>query len=85
MARLGDLIRGEPKRSLSLPRWLERLASIGIVTANPEVARRQRITNIAAFAAAGNALSHLLINAVHDAGGLISVHVAAADYRRGGF
>ena len=53
----------------------ERLASIGIVTANPEIARRQRITNIGAFVAAGTTLAHLAINAVHDAGGLVMVHI----------
>jgi hypothetical protein len=75
MTRLSELIRGESKHSLSIPRWLERLASIGIVTANPEIARRQRITNIGAFVAAGTTIGHLVINAVHDPGGLISVHI----------
>lgn len=75
MTRLSELIRGESKRSLSIPRWLERLASIGIVTANPEIARRQRITNIGAFVAAGTTLAHLVVNMVHDAGGLIVVHL----------
>jgi adenylate cyclase len=75
MARLSELIRGESKHSLSIPRWLERLASIGIVTTNPEIARRQRITNIGAFVAAGTTIGHLVINAVHDPGGLISVHI----------
>jgi adenylate cyclase len=56
MTRLSELIRGESKRSLSMPGWLERLASIGIVTANPEIARRQRITNIGAFVAGGTTL-----------------------------
>lgn len=78
MTRLSELIRREPKRGLSIPPWLDYLASIGIVTANPEIARRQRITNIAAFAAAGNAFSHLVINALHNAGGLIVIHVSNA-------
>jgi adenylate cyclase len=75
MTRLSELIRGESKRSLSMPGWLERLASIGIVTANPEIARRQRITNIGAFVAGGTTLAHLVINAVHDPGGLVVVHI----------
>jgi adenylate cyclase len=75
MTRLSKLIRGESKHSLSIPHWLERLASIGIVTANPEIARRQRITNIGAFVAAGTTLAHLAINAVHDASGLVMVHI----------
>jgi adenylate cyclase len=80
MTRLSELIRREPKRGLSIPPWLDHLASVGIVTANREAARRQRITNIAAFAAAGNALSHLVINALHNAGGLIVIHVANAAF-----
>src|SRR5215467_14142442 len=76
MTRLSELIRGESKHSLSIPRWLERLASIGIVTTNPEIARRQRITNIGAFVAACTTLAHLVINALHDeAGGLVTVHI----------
>ena len=75
MTRLSELIRGESKHSLTMPRWLERLASIGIVTASPEIARRQRITNIGAFVAAGTTLAHLVINAVHDASGLVIIHM----------
>jgi adenylate cyclase len=75
MTRLSELIRGEAKHTLAMPRWLERLASIGIVTTNPEITRRQRITNIGAFVAAGTTLGHLVFNAVHDAGGLIIIHL----------
>src|SRR3569623_761140 len=50
---------------IAVPPWLERSASLGIVTADPEIARRQRSTIIAAYAAAGNAVSHLIINALH--------------------
>jgi adenylate cyclase len=75
MTRLSELIRGEAKHTLAMPRWLERLASIGIVTANPEITRRQRITNLGAFVASGTTLGHLIFNAVHDAGGLIIIHV----------
>src|SRR5215813_2061854 len=75
MTRLSKLVRGESKHSLSTPRWLERLASMGVVTTNPEIARRQRITNIGAFVAAGTTLAHLVINAVHDAGGLVIIHI----------
>ncbi len=80
MTRLRELIRREPKRGLSMPRWFERLASVGIVTDDPEVARRQRITNIAAFAAAGNVLSHLIINALHGGEGLMIIHIYNAAF-----
>jgi hypothetical protein len=74
MTRLSDLIRPKPTRGLSVPRWLERLASVGIVTSDPEIARLQRITNIGAFLVAGTALSYLAINALHNFSGLITVH-----------
>ena len=80
MTRLSQLIRREPKRGLSLPPWLERVASVGIVTADPEVARRQRITNVAAFAAAGNVVGHLVVNALHGGEGLIVIHVYNAAF-----
>jgi adenylate cyclase len=75
MTRLSELIRGESKHSLSIPHWFERLASIGIVTANPEIARRQRITNIGAYVAAGTTVAHLIVNAMHDTSGLIVIHI----------
>jgi len=78
MTRLSQLLRREPKPIITVPRWLEGLASVGIVTADPEIARRQRITNIAAFVAAGTALSHVVINTLHDARGLLLVHLANA-------
>jgi adenylate cyclase len=80
MTRLSELVRREPKRGLLVPPWLERLASIGIVTEDKDVARRQRITNIGAFSAAGTALSHLVINALHNAGGLIAIHIFNAAF-----
>lgn len=70
-----DLIRREAKRGLAIPAWLERLASVGIVTADAELARRQRFTNIAAYATAANALSHLVINSVYDFDDLVVVHI----------
>ncbi len=80
MTRLSELVRREPKRGFSMPHWFERLASVGIVTDDPEVARRQRITNIAAFAAAGNVVSHLIINALHSGEGLMVIHIYNAGF-----
>jgi adenylate cyclase len=73
MTRLRDLVR-ERKPSIRLPGWLERVASVGIVTQDPQIARRQRITNVAAFATAGNAISHLIINSYHNFDGLLIIH-----------
>ena len=74
MTRLRDLVRGERKPAIQLPAWLDRLISIGIVSTDPLVIERQRCVNVAAFAVAATALSHLIINAVHDFRGLILVN-----------
>jgi adenylate cyclase len=75
MMRLRDFVTREPKRSLPFPGWLERLVSVGIVSSDPQIIRRQRCVNVGALAIAGNALSHLLINAFYDFSGLIIVNV----------
>jgi adenylate cyclase len=74
MTRLRDLVR-ERKPSIRLPGWLERVASIGIVSKDPAVIRRQRITNVAAFATAGNTISHLIANSYHSFDGLLVIHI----------
>jgi adenylate cyclase len=74
MTRLRDLVHREPKYGIELPAWLERLVSIGILSKDTQVARRQRCVNVAAFATAANALSHFLILAVYDFAGLIVVN-----------
>jgi len=73
MTRLRDLVR-ERNPSIRLPGWLERLTSVGIVTQDPQIARRQRITNVAALATAGNTISHLIINSYHNFDGLLVIH-----------
>jgi adenylate cyclase len=74
MTRLRDLVRAPPRRGIELPGWIERMASIGIVTSDPEVARRQRFTNVAAYAIAANAGSHLLVNFVYEPRRLAIIH-----------
>ena len=75
MTRLRDLVRAQPKRGIKLPAWLDRITSVGIVTTNPEVARRQRFTNVGAYASAANAASHFVINLAYSPRGLIIIHV----------
>jgi adenylate cyclase len=74
MTRLRDLVRREPRRALALPAWLERLLAVGIVTADPQLARRQRSANVAAYAMAANGAGHLVINAAYDFEGLLIIH-----------
>jgi adenylate cyclase len=74
MTRLRDLVRGARTPAIQLPEWLDRLISSGIVSTDELVVERQRCVNVAAFAVAATALSHLLINAFHDFHGLILVN-----------
>jgi adenylate cyclase len=75
MTQLRDLVRREPRRGLKFPRWLERLASIGIVASDPHVIERQTCVNVAVFAVAASALSHLVFNSIHAFHGLIIINV----------
>ena len=75
MTRFRDLIRRERKLAIQLPAWVERATSIGIISHDPQVIRRQRVTNVAAFATVGNTISHLIINSIHDFEGLLVIHV----------
>jgi adenylate cyclase len=72
--RLRNLVRREPKRGLQLPAWLERWVSIGIVSRDEQIIRRQRCVNVAAFAMIATTSSHLIINSVHDFRGLLLVN-----------
>ena len=74
MTRLRDLVRGQRTPAIQLPAWLDRLISIGIVSTDELVIERQRCVNVAAFAVAATALSHLIINGFHDFHGLILVN-----------
>jgi adenylate cyclase len=69
-----DLVIQEPKRRV-LPAWLERLLSLGIVSTDPDVVRRQRCVNVGAFVTSANAGSHLIFNAFYDFYGLLPLHI----------
>lgn len=75
MTRLRDLVRRQPNPGIPLPVWLDRLVSIGIVSTDKKVVRRQICVNVASFAVASTALSHFVINAFHDFDGLFLVNV----------
>ncbi len=70
-----DLVVQESKRGVQLPAWLERLLSIGIVSTDRDVVRRQRCVNVAVFVASANSASHLIFNAFYDFHGLLPIHV----------
>src|SRR5258708_6731077 len=75
MTRLRDLVGREPKHGIQLPAWLARLLSLGIVSTDEQVIRRQRCVNIAPFSVSATPLSHLVINSLHDFGGLVPVNI----------
>jgi adenylate cyclase len=74
MTRLRDLVRREPKRGMQIPRWLERLVSVGIVAEDPQLVRRQRCVNVAVLVVTANSLSHLVILSVYNLRGLMVIH-----------
>ena len=76
MTQLRDLVLRVPKRGLEFPPWLERLVSVGIVTTDPKLVRRQRCVNVGAYAVVVSALSHLIFNSLHDFRGLLVVNAA---------
>ena len=74
MSRLRDLVGRERRQGIQLPEWLERWVSVGIVSQDERVIRRQRCVNVAAFAMIATTFSHLIINSVHDFRGLLPVN-----------
>ena len=75
MTRLRDLIRREPRRGLSIPPWLDRLLSVGVVTRDPQVARRQRCVNAAAYAGAISGASYIAMTSLYDFHGLLPLNL----------
>lgn len=75
MSGLRDLVHRPPPPPSRLPDWAQALLRVGIVSADPEIRRRQAFANAACYVVAGNALSHLVINAVHDLWGLLPLHL----------
>jgi adenylate cyclase len=74
MTRLQDLVTREPKLGVQIPRWLERLVSVGIVAEDPQLVRRQRCVNAVTLVVVANALSHLVILSIHDMHALRVIH-----------
>jgi len=74
MTRLRDIIRREPSGGLSIPPWLDRLLSVGIVSTDPQVVRRQRCVNVAAYAGAVSGLSYIVLTSLYDLYGLLPLN-----------
>jgi adenylate cyclase len=75
MTRLRDLVSRSAPRGPALPRWVESILSAGIVSTDPDVVRRQRCVNVTMYAIMGNALSHLVMNSLHNFTGFFVVNI----------
>lgn len=75
MSGRSNLVRRPPQRRSRWPQWARDLTRIGIVTDDPGIARRQVFSNVGAFVIAGNALSHLVMNATHNFWELMPLHI----------
>lgn len=80
MAHLKDLMRQQPDRAPQLPVWLERIVAQGIVTSDPKIARRQKFTNVASYAAALNTGSRFLSDFFYDFDSFLLVQIYGATY-----
>jgi adenylate cyclase len=74
MTRLRDLVRHEPKRGLAIPAWLDRLLSVGIVSTDPQIVRRQRCVNASAYAAVLSGFSYAALTSLYDWRGLLPLN-----------
>jgi adenylate cyclase len=59
------LIHFERSQGVQLPAWLDRVISLGIVTTDRKVSRRQKIVNVACYAAAFNSISRFVSSSLN--------------------
>jgi adenylate cyclase len=78
MSKLTDLIRGQAQPQVYLPAWMERLAAQGVLSSDPQVARRQRLTNIFAYFSIFNASASTLTVSVQEGRAFLAAHAVVA-------
>ncbi len=66
MNHLQKLVRNQAPAKIYLPPWIERLADLGITSTDPQLMRRQRLTNIFSYASAFCAGSQLIVGALQE-------------------
>jgi adenylate cyclase len=66
VTRLRDLVQLQHPPRIHLPGWLEHLVSLGIVSNDPKVIQRQKITNVVSYAAVANGVSRFVFNVTND-------------------
>jgi adenylate cyclase len=75
MTRLRDLVGQPTRQSVHLPAWIDRLLSVGIVSTDPYVIRRQRFVNVGVLAVMGSTISHIIMHSLHDFYGLLPINI----------
>lgn len=75
MSGRSNLARRSPQRPSRWPAWARQLTRMGIVSDNPDIVRRQIFANVGSLVVAGNALSHLVMNASHSLWALMPLHI----------
>jgi adenylate cyclase len=71
MNRLRQIVQAAPQAGAPFPAWIERLTTLGIVSRDPLIVRRQRFTNMFVFASAANIVAHIGFYAFYDLSGLL--------------
>jgi adenylate cyclase len=75
MTRLRELLGKPPRQFVHLPVWVDRLLSVGIVSTDPDVIRRQRFVNVCVLATIGSTISHIVMHSLHNFYGLIVINI----------
>ena len=78
MKHLKELVRSQESVKIYLPRWIERLADLGITSKDPQVIRLQRLTNIFSYASAFCAGSQLIVGGLQEFTAFIILHIILA-------
>ena len=78
MSHLQELFRSQEPSKIYLPRWVERLSDLGITSKDPQLMRRQRLTNIFSYGSAFCVISQLIVIAVQEFAGFLFLHIILA-------
>jgi adenylate cyclase len=78
MNHLQELFRSQEPAKIYLPRWVERLADLGITSTDPQLMRRQRLANIFSYGSAFCVISQLIVIAVQEFAGFLILHIILA-------
>ena len=78
MGHLQELVRSQEPVGVYLPRWVERLADLGIESTDQQLVRRQRLTNIFAYGTSICAASQSIVTALQEFAAVLILHIFLA-------